>query len=524
MKIFYDRSFLKACFYFALAGFMAMFVLRIIIARSPAADLAGMEQNVVYTLQHYLEGEKLYRAPDALPFAITQYTPLYYYVCGLSAEAAGLDPDRNIAGIYLTGRIWSLIFNILLICAVFMISRKLGSGFYISALAALCSFIFLYRHDFSIRADSMHDALALWSVYFFIAFLDRKDLWNKGLFSFAAMLFAVLAIFAKQSGILMPMLILSFLFLTGNFKGFLKQGLLFVLLFGGLTGLFYMRYGETFFDNVIGGVANGINVRWFVLYILDLPFFIKVFPLLIAVAVLSLYRGVIFKAEPVWRFLAYSSICAFLFAAVTALKMGSSIQYFTVFQTLALVFILNFLFSSQFRWADDRALTSGKNLKGATLVYFSILIALNVFSQYKKNIDLEFRQEQEMKERQSTALKAAAYVDDHLNGERNRYVFVNLGEERLGITNALFRNCATPQLDIFQASTKPLKIFDYDYFEECMETGVIKYLIEYEPEPPFKITSRYDRLKSNYRLVSEIGAYSIFEYHREILTKEGRID
>jgi len=515
---FYASWYLKACFYLAVFGFAAMFILRIVLAHSPAADLAGMEQNVVYAIQRSLDGEKIYGEPDALPFAITQYAPLYYYVCGLSAKAAGLDPEKDVAAIYLTGRLWSLLFNVLMMWAVFMISRRLGSRFDVSAIAALCSFIFLYRHDFSIRPDSMHDALILWSVYFFIAYLMAGQ--RPGKFDFAAMLFAVLAIFSKQSGILLPGLILSFLFLTGDFRGFLNQSLLFILLFGGFMGLFFMMYGEPFFENVIGGVANGINVRWFVLYILAPSFFIKIFPLIVAVAALSLYRGAIFKAEPAWRFLAYSSAGAFLFAALTALKMGSSIQYFSVFQTLALVFVINFLFHPSYGPASNglgRWLPAHR-LKNIALFYFGLLIALNVLSQFYKNIDLEFTHRKERDENQSIALSAAAYVNDNLQGESARYVFLNLGEERYGMPNALFRNCVVPQLDIFQASTKPLKIFDYAYFEECMENGEIKYLVEHDPPPPFKITSRYDILKSNYRLVKEIGAYSIYEYRGRMRT------
>lgn len=500
-------SLVKAAFYCSVACFLAMMVLRITIVQSVSTDLAGMEQNVVYAVQKLLDGDKLYSSPASLPFSITQYTPLYYYLCGYTAKVAGLDPLLDIHGIYIAGRAWSVIFNILLVVAVFMTARKLGLGLHVSAIAALGSFILLFRHDFSIRSDSLHDALVIWSFYFFISHLQGGHRGRISIYSIAAVILAFLGAFSKQSGIQAPLILLAFLAFTGDFKGLFRNGVLVVVAGGCLTLFFYLIYGDLFFANVIGGIANGVKVEWFIKYILTGSFFIKIFPMIMAVVFLSLYKGFIFKNTLDSRFLAFSALGAFFFATVTALKMGSSIQYYTVFQTLAVVFIFYYFFRKDFDWVHLKGMT-----RNAVLVAFSFLFLLNVYMQFRKNIPLEYRNRDAIESQNSTALQVVSFLNGQL--QPGEYVFANLGVERYGITNALFRNCAVPQLDIFQASTIPLAIFDYDYFEQCMSDGTIRYVIESDPPHPYIISDRYKQLRDNYRLVRVIDRYSIFEYQR----------
>ena len=74
-----------------------MLILGIWIVQSDAIDIAGMDMNVVFTIQKVLLGNALYMPPDAAPFDISQYTPLYYLVVAAVAKIVGVPGDDPIA-------------------------------------------------------------------------------------------------------------------------------------------------------------------------------------------------------------------------------------------------------------------------------------------------------------------------------------------------------------------------------------------------------------------------------------------
>ena len=98
------------------ATFLAMLLLRLHLVSAYAPELGGIESNVIYTLQRILDGYPLYVDPAAPPYAITQYTPLYYYLCWGVGRLAGVDA-ANVHHVYVLsrGRVFAPQFTVCIV-------------------------------------------------------------------------------------------------------------------------------------------------------------------------------------------------------------------------------------------------------------------------------------------------------------------------------------------------------------------------------------------------------------------------
>src|SRR5215472_5037196 len=90
-----------------LVMFLVTLMIRLDVVFSLNPDISGIEQNVIYTIQTFLSRGELYPDTYHIPFAITQYAPLYYYLCAGTARAFSIDPARDIHMLYIIGRTWS---------------------------------------------------------------------------------------------------------------------------------------------------------------------------------------------------------------------------------------------------------------------------------------------------------------------------------------------------------------------------------------------------------------------------------
>lgn len=508
---------------------LTMLVLRFILIYSPTADLGGIETNVIYSMQQMLDGKQLYTDPQVLPFAITQYTPFYYYICVGTAYLFNLDPLTDIHNLYAIGRAWNILFNLLSALAVFLISRKIFRfDSMLATVAAAASFVLLFRHNFAVRPDSLHDALVMWAVYFALRYLSRLE---KGQRLLLPLLYAsalsVAAIFAKQSGIQMPALLLVFLLFVQDWRGFWRAALVSAGLFFGLLLLFIGLHGEAFLLNVVGGVANGISLEWFKEYLWDHHnmFFKDFFLLILLPALVAAYivlrRNLLFKGPLPERFLAFCTGGMFVFASVTALKKGATIQYYILFQNLAWILILYFL-AIRGAVSAPTPPSSRWRLRGALLCgYLAVLLPLYTGLEFLMVRGKEYRNRDEIVEIHQTALSVTTYIEQELGLAPGEYVFANVRHtNRRGINNALFRSSIIPQLDVLDFSTGPLKVFGYDNFERSLQDGTVKYLIESKPQYYFSVTERLNELRKNYRWVKDIGPYAIYKYDPQRLGQQ----
>lgn len=526
---FSEAQLLHFSFIFTLFCFMFMLIMRIILIFSPASDLGGgVEQNVIYSIQMLLDNGTLYTNPHFLPFSITQYTPFYYYLCGLTANLTGLDPAQHIRELYIICRTWSLVFNLISALAIYLISRRIFSvNKLVASIISFTSFVFVLLWDIAARPDSLHDAFALWAVYLLLRYLHQSQPAKKNLIILAgAALLSVAAIFSKQSGIQLPIIFLGFFLFTKDWRSAGFVVLVTAVAFGGLLFLYKSLYGEAFLLNVIGGVDNGISLPYFTKYVMGKSLFrLEFIPLALLAAYISIVKMEIIRGTLTERFLCFCTGGMFFFATATALKQGSSIHYYFLFLSLALVLLFKYFVNPPAPSADTLLFKNRRFQSQAPtfiyLVYIQVLLAANLMVQYHNVENFRYGETARIRAKRDVAAgQVASFLKENLPDQTEAYVFANLPiQEKIAnrsfIDNILFRYCAIPQLDIFESSTSPSKVLGYSNIEECMRNGKIKFIIEPTSPYEFTILQNFNELKSNnYHLIKTIGPYRILQHER----------
>ncbi len=514
------RNVLNLVLLISLLCFAAMLVMRFITAYSLNVDLVGVETNVVYSIQTAIAGQQLYNDPMYLPFTITQYTPLYYDLCAVTAKLLNINPATDVHAVYVVGRMWNILLNLLTAYAIYLIcSNIFRMEQKLSVIAGLCAFVFIFRHDFSVRPDSLQNLFVIWAVYYFFKYLRNLQHNTKSVGYLAVALFlAIASIFAKQSGIQLPIIFMGFLLFTFNWRGFIAGSLISLIVFGGFYLYYYLQYEEAFFLNVVGGVANGITLRGFLVWVIGAkPFVLKIFIPFLIVSFIIIKTKMIFKGSLEERFLAFCLAGFFGFATVTGLKMGATAQYYGLFQYLAWVLIFYYFGRKNEFFDSTSALFSyGQFKKAGVWVFLAALLAINTLYQLNMIRVDEFKGRAHLEAERQKTWNVANFLKDDMALAPGEMVFANLSvAERRGINNALFANAVVPQLEIVHFSMTPLKVFGFDQFNESLKNGKIKYIIDSDPVYHFIITDSFERIKrDHFRLIKTVDNYSIYQ-HKE---------
>jgi hypothetical protein len=477
-----------------------------------SSDIAGVETNVIYTIIRFLDSGKLYTDPANLPFAITQYTPLYYYLCAGTAKIGGVNPLADIHSLYIIGRSWNLVFNLLTAYGIWRICRsvfRLPVPY--GLMAAISAFTFMFPHNFTVRPDSLHDTLAVFTMYFFLLFIQAEKGGRAIRLLAVSVLFAVFACYAKQNGIQLILIILAYLVISRNWKMLVTfAGITLVVLAASLALL--IKAYPFFIENVAGGVQNGVDLRDFYEYILSRKLFLlQTFPFIVASLLICMYYRSIFKNAEQERFLCLAVAGILAFATATALKKGSSLQYYYLFSGMSLILV--FCYLGRLRQPEERS--------QAWIVRFTYLglnLMMIAYASYIYQSCIAGQASPEIRRQEQSALKAANYLKDTLRIQPHEYVFANLSTDftlppRGMINNVLARNCVVPQLDIMNFSTEKLRVFGYDNLNKCLANGTIAYIIESKPKSQFHITEELPALeRQHYRKLAVIDNYIIYKF------------
>lgn len=506
---------MKISFIISALAFLIMIAIRLKLTFSISTDLAGVEQNVIYSIQTFLDTGKLYTDPGHLPFSITQYTPIYHYVCAFTAKAFHVDPLSDIQQLYLIGRTWNIVFNVLSAVSVYLIARRFGLHWRLAAILGFLAFISVFRQGFSVRPDSLYDCFSLWSVYLLIVFLDeRKPARSKLEYLFISLVLSVCAIFTKQSGIQLPVIFLTFFLFVREWKAFASASAIYLMVFSAFLLFFVMLYKDAFLKNVIGGLDNGISIHWFQSRVWGNGFKIKVILPAAAALYIVVAKLLVFKGDTIERFLCFCISGMFVFSAITILKDGSNIQYFYVPVCLTFVLIAHYTNSHIKHWRLYRLALPGLSF------LLMMLLAVNVRHHFQWLRDIEYVKKARIGEKERAARAVAEYFYKDLGIGANDYIFADLAIEsadlkingRRGINNLLFRNCVVPQLEMFDA-IKKAKVLGFENFDKCLKEGQIKYIISSNPPNSFQLTENLILLRDrNYLLLKRIGGYSIYKY------------
>jgi hypothetical protein len=496
-----------------LAVLIGFLVLRIFFIFSKANDIAGNEQNVIYSIQMFLNEGKLYQSPSSAPFSITQYTPLYYYVCGFTAKLFGLSAN-DISILYIIGRSWSLIFNLITAMFVFKIGKSILSlPKDKSWVLFVLSFVFTFLHNFAVRSDSMHDMFGIISVFYFLLYyVRRKDGLESPMLLGIAILASAASVFSKQSGIQFIIIFLGFCIFIRDWKTLFKT-LMFAITIYGLSLLFFYNKYDSFFENTIGGISNGINIHDFLKFIiLKNISIISIWPLIFVTLYLIVKKGLPFKGNTIERLLSICILGTLIFALVTALKMGSTVQYFIVVMNLSLAFV--------FKHFEARNLLNVQTMPGKLLISYCTLIIM-VYAAYNVKYIKSFDFNPALQSQRTAAMKTAEFISKSSGFDDKKYIFVNLTTNysipsRQRINNYFFKNCLVPQMDILEYSTGPSKVVGYQKLEALLLSGEVAYLIESTPASPFSIINNISEIRdSKFKLIKNIEGYLIYKFSED---------
>ena len=492
--------------------------LRIYLVTAFIPEIGGVESNVIYSLQRILAGYPLYTDPAAAPYSITQYTPLYYWLCWLVGIVVQVDP-ADVHQVYELSRGVSLLLNFLFALAAFVISKNIfhiSKG--LSFVVFTYTFVYLDEESFS-RPDSLYNLLFLITIGLFLKALLLGQR-SSPKYLIGASIAAVLTIFSKQSGAYLVVLLLVFIvFYLKNARWMLVASATILFSFGGLFLLSSNGDLPTFLQNTVQGVNNGASVTWFAKRIMVEHFQKERF-----VNIVGLFLGLYYLAtgaDNSKKFLGLSLLTSFAFALVTSFKVGAAPNYFTEFIVLTVIATAVFVTSN--------GLAAKQTFLNQSLSYKPLFVLLFVLFTLpprlagkivKKAIDIENAGQHEYLS--SEAVARFLYDDEAL--KPNEQVFVTTHVEDY-LNKFLYRNAIFPQKEIVIAN--PADSYDYTAFKRGLENGEVGYVIADIRQNQIDTLNRQARIKYNflgnsffqYVPIKEIEHYLIFK-HKNLMRSQ----
>jgi hypothetical protein len=418
------------------------------IITSNAIDIIGQDMNVVFTVQQILLGHPIYQDPAAPPYAITQYTPLYYYVAALPAKIANVSAGDVLAVSAISRGVSFVIACALAwVCALFL-RRRVGATGSVTLVAVVFIMLGTANWYFAVRPDGLATLLTISSFYLITSeMLTRRVLG-------AVALTAIAAILAKQSGMIVTGVIVAFLAMRQQWPQLRTFAVMFILVsIAGAVAL--MSAGPAVYANVVDGVNNGIAWRSALMmaYRPTYYWFAPLFALVFAALPQLLRRN----ASPVENLLGVAIPLSLAFGLVTALKRGSAENYFN-----ELVILSVFAFITVYvRRASEPLIVSALNVY---LVAFLLIRAGHqVYTTY-----LYHRISPET--RLTSQIPPVDYVRRQIDPQRYAMGFA------VGLSNAFPERMIIPEKDLADAAQRRALV-DYSRFKRDMESGRIEFAV-----------------------------------------------
>ncbi|WP_443939080.1 ArnT family glycosyltransferase [Pedobacter sp. MW01-1-1] len=500
----------KAPFVLFFSLFVIFLLFRIWILGTSTFDIGGIEQNVIYSIQTYLNSGKLYNDPATAPFSITQYTPLFYYLCAITAKVISSSASDNYHLLYTIARSWNIIFNILTAYILFRIARiyfkiELNKAYFLFLL----SFTLNSLLNYAARPDSLCDFLMLLSIYYFFMYLKGKKDEKKSLsLLFIVVFLSAAAVFAKQSGVQLIIILGGFCFLNRDWRSFIYLIVFSIICYGAFLFLFISNY-PSFLANTVGGISNGIDLHWFTSFILTRPIFIVSYLPIILVSLFFLVNNRFYvNGTMPEKFLALCLLGMVIFATGTGLKMGSGVNYYMLYINIALLLIL---------YNTNRVY--GPMVFMMNLFLFFLFTLNFLYAGYHFWVINKLNTKPEYIAQREATIKVAEFLRNDGLEKSGKYVFANLTTNavipsRQGLNNMLYKYCLVPNMDVLEVSTGPSKVIGYENLENMLNNGQVEYLIESNPETPFlTILQNLKAIRTaKFEKIKEIDGYIIYKY------------
>lgn len=450
-----ERPLTKWLSIWGLVFFVLFLIGRIVLVYSNAADIGGIENNVIYNVAKMLEGGALYENPESGNFNITQYAPIYYQVFYGLCNLFDLHPAQHLHTLYHIGRALSLLFNLM---GGFLLLRLLMKEFsvqrHVAVITVCLYFLNLSQIHFAARPDGLFNLIFIGILYTIVLYLQQERLQHL----IAASILVVFAMFVKQNGIQFLILIPMFLMLVARYKAALVS---FIVMIGASGLLFYAYqnfYGEAFTKNVFGGLNNGTSLSR--MYYVFSHYFQRHAFIFIA----GLICSVPFfdrKQQSAVRFLSFALSGMFLFAFVTSSKAGSWVNYYNEFSIAVLltsaVLIRN-------KMMDNSAAISWK--KGG-IVLALILFVLIPFNFTHKIFEVHANHFDTSVSIYKDGYEISKELDYRVQGQ---YYFISFDPR---IDCILPSRSVIPNKDLVPSQSR----FDYSELKTLQESGQIKCII-----------------------------------------------
>lgn len=489
-------------FLFALTLFVRIFLISFY-----KSNPAGVDQNVIYGIQRVINNEALYQDPSKAPFAIMQYTPMYYEFMGWLCKRLHI-PVSNVQAIYVATRTVSLLCNLLTILFVALTTNLWLRNLKKALVFALPAIMILTNHYLG-RCDSLHLFFFSLSIYLFCRYLTNKKIAPLLL----ASIFTACCILTKQSGILLPAILCFYL-------AFILRKWLLAFLYGGASVVFFavllwwLIGGDfnAFYQNAYLGLKNGFDYTFPVTIFIS-QFYYDLIPCYVLAFVLFyFFNKYIREIADLQRFFGWGMLLSFLFAVITGLKIGSSNNYFTemlLFIVLAFPGIINSAIT-QAKLFTIR----GKNITVKTYAVFClvVLISSKVIGLFSSVfIERWFKEEKKL---YTSALQLHNYFIRELKLQPGQYIYFT---ERHFLDNIFFNQSLLPNKDVAsQVYLASPNTIDFSAFTKGMNKGLVKYIVTNQEQPELNILQKelpfvqFDT--TVFRKMGSVYGYTIFHY------------
>lgn len=489
--IFSDRSITVVSFFL----FLVYFIYRIILIFYQHPDAGGVEGNIIYFIQRLLDGLPIYTNPERAPYAIAQYSPLYYYLVAGASKLIGLTSD-DILSIYMVSRSISLFLNIIFIFIIYLTANRAFSVSKEKSISvAIAAFIFLEITSFS-RPDSLNHVFFFLTLYVFMNGIKTgKPV--KPTIIFTAMLAAV-SVYCKQTSFLLPVIIGIWLL----YRKMIIELLLFSFFYLVLTMVFILPVyinGElgVFYSNVVQGINNGISLTWFRSVILS-DYYFSFGLLFVPTCIIVLYQ---LKKETneLLRFSYFLMIVLFVLLNIVSLKNGSNPGYFT--EWWSLLFILLAYIGPQLTKAVSAI---DKRIPAGIILFVFIIKAIEIEWPLRKMLtsisdSQSFKKDKEV----------ADYILGKLPSDSRHTVFTNFNTADSYLSNILNKQVVAPQMDIIGLSTYAYKKFDYSDLIKSFKDGRIKWMLMRALGPQKQF---FDIDLNKFELDTTMNGFNIYKY------------
>lgn len=444
----------------------------------------------IYGIQSLMQSGQLYFHPENAPYALIQYTPLYYYICVGLAHIFHVLPT-DVFEIIVLAKIFCIFCNFL---SAYIFSWWLKDYFkvpkLISWIGGGLTLLFLTSHFYT-RVDSLFLLFWISTIYCLFKYVDQPSvilLWIIATIS-------VLNFFIKQNSLSTIAFVILCLYSLGSRKTAFYFLLKIAMI--GILCLSLMLLKENiyfFYLNIFKGIKNGVNLD-FVSFLKKNTLFWLFLLAFCYEAIRRFRQGDSFRSPIEWAIVFFS-----LEAGFSLFKVGSSVNYLVPVELLIFGLFIGNL------WGANAIKKETKT------VYFWAIVFIIVSAFYENTMllyqDLQFKKL--YRDNYFSQKELANYLEMQLKKEGNKKVLFL--DHHNYLTNFLMNKIVFPTLSpTYQCYHANPTLFNYSSFENQLKRGEIAYIVAPSSESPPFIFLGYKL--APYIEDKKMGRYNVYKFH-----------